>query len=105
MSEQRYRKKPVEVDAIQWTGDNHEDVLRFAIAYHPDSGPMNHFWPLDPEDAGDDPDMTAEVFDNLHSTWIGVYTGNWIIRGVRGEFYPCADDVFRATYEPVEEGA
>ena len=29
--------------------------------------------------------------------------GDWIIRGVKGELYPCKDDIFRATYEPVEE--
>lgn len=31
------------------------------------------------------------------------YVGDWIIRGVAGEFYPCRDDIFTATYEPVEE--
>lgn len=29
--------------------------------------------------------------------------GDWVIRGVQGEFYPCRDDIFRATYEAVEE--
>lgn len=29
--------------------------------------------------------------------------GDWIIRGVQGEFYPCKPDIFEATYEPVEE--
>lgn len=29
---------------------------------------------------------------------------DWIIRGVKGEFYPCKPDIFAATYEPVEEG-
>ena len=28
--------------------------------------------------------------------------GDWIIKGVRGEFYPCKDEIFRETYEPVE---
>lgn len=31
--------------------------------------------------------------------------GDWIIRGVKGEFYPCKPDIFEATYEPVEEQA
>lgn len=48
----------------------------------------------------DDPDATATVFDKLHSTWVLVFDGRWIIKGVKGEFYPCADDVFRETYEP-----
>jgi hypothetical protein len=29
--------------------------------------------------------------------------GDWIIRGVKGEFYPCKPDIFAATYEPVDE--
>jgi len=31
------------------------------------------------------------------------WSGDWIIRGVKGEFYPCKPDIFAATYEPVEE--
>ena len=31
--------------------------------------------------------------------------GDWIIRGVQGEFYPCKPDIFEATYEPVDESA
>lgn len=37
----------------------------------------------------------------------GVMVGNpgdWLITGVKGEQYPCRDDIFRATYEPVDEG-
>jgi hypothetical protein len=30
--------------------------------------------------------------------------GDWIIRGVKGEFYPCKPDIFEATYEPVADG-
>jgi len=30
--------------------------------------------------------------------------GDWIVKGTRGEFYPCKPDIFWATYEPVEEG-
>lgn len=86
----RYRKRPVIVDAIQWTGDNADEVTAF-------SG--HRFDVLDPADATDDPDATAQVLDSLHSTWVLVRTGDWIIRGVRGEYYPCRDEVFRETYE------
>ena len=33
------------------------------------------------------------------------FPGDWIIKGVKGEFYPCKPDIFAATYEPAEEGA
>lgn len=86
------RKKPVEITAIQWTGDNASAVDKFA---------EGHFDVLDDEDRGncDDPEATAQIRDRLHQTWVLTYTGDWIIRGVQGEFYPCRDSVFRDTYD------
>ena len=76
----RWRKKPITVSAIQWTGSNLAEVQAFTGG--------GEFGAVDPEDRGEDPDMTAEVFDKLHSTWVHVYDGQWIIRGIRGELYP-----------------
>ncbi|MFD3517719.1 hypothetical protein [Streptomyces sp. NPDC058657] len=42
------------------------------------------------------------VYDRLHDTWVRFEYGDWIIRGVQGEFYPCKPDVFEATYEPTK---
>lgn len=86
----RFRKKPVVVDAVQWTGDNEGELDAFCSTEFDVLGA-----PVD-----DDPEATAQVFDRLHSTWILVYAGDWIIRGLRGEFYPCRDSVFRESYEP-----
>ena len=88
-----FRKKPVVVEAMRYTGRNLEDIRAFTGA----GGVL----PVDPLDRGWGSDITAEVFDKLHSTWIGVKDGQWIIRGVLGEFYPCDAQVFEATYEPV----
>lgn len=88
----RFRKKPVEVEAIQFDGSNFLAVETFT---------SGRFHDVLPEDRLDDPDITAEVWDELHSTWVGVKDGQWIIRGVQGEFYPCDADVFAATYEAV----
>jgi hypothetical protein len=88
----RFRKKPVEVQAVQWTGDNEAELVAFAGV---------DFQAVCPEDRGDDPDQTAAVMDTLHNTWVRVYTGQWIIKGVKGEFYPIAEDVLAETYEPV----
>jgi hypothetical protein len=87
------RKKPVEVQAIQWTGANIDEIFEFTGC--------DKFDLLDEQQRRDgaDPDATAAVFDVLHSTWVLVYDGQWIIRGVKGEFYPCAADVFAETYE------
>lgn len=89
----KYRKKPVEVTAVQWTGDNEAELIEFT---------GHRFEAVAPEDRIEDADRTAVVFDELHCTWVGVYTGHWIIRGVKGEFYPIDQTVLAETYEPVE---
>lgn len=94
------RKKPVEVWVMQWDGaDDTGDAIqtwtggRFEIIVPGTSA---------------DPLATAEVFDVLHSTWVLLRTGDWLIKGVQGEFYPCRDSVFAETYDlvgPVVAGA
>lgn len=93
----RRRKRPVEVDTIQWLGDNETDVMAFA-------GGGAYFYALDPEDRAnsDDPEATATVYDRLHSTWILVSTGQHIVRGVKHELYPLAEDVADDTYDEVD---
>ena len=94
-----YRKKPVVIEAVRWTGGNVDEI-------HELTG-RGHFDVLGDQDRAncDDPEATATVFDKLHSTWVLVMTGQWIIRGVKGEFYPCADEVFTETYEPADGAA
>lgn len=86
-----YQKKPVQVEAVQFK-DNYEEIEKFT---------RGSFRLVGEEDRGDDPDVIAEVFDYLHNTWVGVKEGQYIIKGVTGEFYPCAPAVFDATYELV----
>jgi hypothetical protein len=97
MTRQAFRKLPVVVEAVRWTGGNLNEVRVLA---------GDNFYALSWEDRVncDDPDATATVYDKLHSSWILVFDGQWVIKGVKGEFYPIADDVLRETYEPVEEG-
>lgn len=90
MPAQRFRKIPVEVDAIHYDGTNHAEIDDF-------TGGGFRF--VEPEDRDDDPDVTAVVFDRLHSTWVGVKDGHWIVRGVAGEYYPIDPDVMARTYE------
>lgn len=93
MAVQRFRKRPVVIEAIQWAGDNEAEIRDFA---------HGQFEALTAEDreAAADPAATAQVFDSLHSTWVLVYPGDWIIKGVVRECYPCRDSVFLETYEP-----
>lgn len=88
-----YRKRPITIAAVRFTGDNYAAVQKLCI----DPVYFRQVRPLDYSD----PEIIAEVWDKLHSTWVGVRQGDWIIQGINRETYPCADDVFRATYEPV----
>ncbi len=87
----RYRKKPIAVEAIRWTGANVADLDALCG--------IANWGTIDVADRGDDPDHTAQVWDKLHSVWVPFADGDWVIRGIRGEFYPCKADVFEASYE------
>ena len=76
-----YRKRPVVVEAVQWTGNNHAEMCEF----------------IDPE-----------VFEIIPHVGLVIQTlegdhhaspGDYIIKGVNGEFYPCKPDIFAKTYE------
>lgn len=86
----KYRKLPIEVEAVRWTGSNLSEMASFAGAMFQENGP---------EDQAEDPEMTAQIYDELHSTWVSLRTGDWVLRGIKGEFYPCAAEVFQATYQ------
>lgn len=89
----RYQTKPFQIDAVQWTGTNVDELAAFA---------GSNFRQI-PEDARTYPTGSAEILDYIQSTWILVFDGNWIIKGSKGEFYPCDDEVFRSKYEPVPD--
>ena len=90
----RYRKRPVEIEAIRFTGDNWDELRAFTS-----EGFRRSRW----DHAGAPEGVIAEVWDKLHHSWIGVKASQWILRGVVGEYYPCADETFTATYDAVED--
>jgi hypothetical protein len=93
-----YRKNPVIIEAIQFNGDNEEEIQEFTGSAG--SGhPLFHLY----QGGANVDDNVAEVFDKLHDTWVGVKNGQWIIRGLKGEYYPCDDSVFRESYTQVDE--
>lgn len=86
----KFRKKPVVVEAVQW--------LNRKIVCPP--GPD---WFVEAENRS----IIQLYGDSLSIiTLEGVMEakpGDWIIRGIKGEVYPCKPDIFEATYEPVEK--
>lgn len=81
----KYMKKPISVEAIQWTGDNFDEIHDF-VTNRPVVVTGNN-----------------EVIISTLEGDMRAPEGSWIIRGLLGEFYPCRDEVFEETYEPVEE--
>ena len=91
-----YRKKPVTIEAMQWDGD--EDAAYEVIDWIDQASTVARRF-----------DAVYDCYGNTIAikTLEGVITasaGDWIIRGVQGEFYPCKPDIFEQTYEAVTIG-
>ena len=83
----KYRKKPVIIEAMQFTEKTKDQVFNFVTCnryadFEDTSGPILRIQTLEGE-------MIARL-------------GDWIIKGIKGEFYPCKPDIFDATYERME---
>lgn len=84
----KYRKKPVEIEAIQWNGQNRIEIAKFIKNNDLDDRDILLY-------PGD------KIFINTLEGTMCANIGDWIIRGIKGEFYPCKPDIFEATYELV----
>ena len=80
----KYRKKPVIVEAIQYTGDNLTEIFNFCNKAYFEYVSQ------------------SLIIDTLEGNMYA-NEGDYIIKGVRGEFYPCEKNIFEETYEVVEE--
>ena len=92
----KFRKKPVVIEAVQWTGDNLNEVLSFTGKH-----PKWSEWFSSFEEYETHVNESGGIFKIL--TLEGTHDaapGDWIIRGVHGEHYPCKPDIFEKTYEP-----
>ena len=79
----KYRKKPLCIDAIEWTGTNIDDLDQF----------MDH----KAYSIIDDQLYIETIEGTLQAS-----KGDYVIRGIKGEYYPCKPDIFLETYEPVD---
>lgn len=83
----QYRKKPVVIEAVKWDGKNAAEI--------------NHFIPEDIILWMAGMDFLALRIRTLEGDMVAD-VGDWIIKGVQGELYPCKPDIFAATYDPVQ---
>lgn len=86
----KYRKKPVVIEAIQWNGANYllpqTEFMKGSGAYLDKSR-----------------NQIGEIVINTLEGEMRAQPGDYIIKGIKGEFYPCKPDIFDNTYEIVEE--
>lgn len=91
----KFRKKPVVIEAVQWTGNNLREVIAFTGIH---MSAREWTW--------------QEFEEVVVNKGLKIFTlegplkaavGDWVIKGVKGECYPCKPDVFEQTYEPVED--
>ena len=85
-----FRKKPVVIDAIQYTEETRDEIISWCSPRHTARD----------EDGGEY--ETKSLFIQTLEGEMRADLGDWIIKGVKGEFYPCKPDIFEATYESDE---
>lgn len=92
MNNLRFRKKPVVIEAFRFTEARREDNTDWPEwlheAWNKGDGAPGSFWPCDGT-------LYLGTLEGAHV----VAPGDWIIRGVKGELYPCKPDIFDMTYE------
>ena len=77
----KYVKKAIEIEAIQWNGKNYVEISQFCDKCYFDS------------------ELKISTLEGTLEATIG----DFIIKGIKGEFYPCKEDIFALTYDKVEE--
>lgn len=84
----KYVKKPVVIDAVQWKGDNRKEIWAFCtLAY------------FNTDFETGDLKLMIQTLEGVMEASIGDY----IIKGIKGEFYPCKEDIFHLTYDEVTD--
>jgi hypothetical protein len=82
-----FRKKPIVIEAHEWDGSSVTEIF------------MREMWgPTHISGREDNDELVIRTLEGE----MRASRGDWIIKGVKGEFYPCKPDIFEATYERVE---
>ena len=87
----KFIKKPVAIEAIEWDGTNFSELQEWVGS---DFGGI-----YDMTDSA--PSLVIKTLEGKHLARMG----DWIIKGVKGEFYPCKPDIFKQTYYTEKEYA
>jgi hypothetical protein len=85
----KFRKKPVEIEAVKFTRNNWDEIKAF-------TNETAHTFSIERRING----SATCIIPTLEGQHVAMES-DWIIKGVKGEFYPCKPDIFEATYEEV----
>lgn len=110
----KYRKKPIVIEAVRYGKDADgrwypgcvQRVAQFMLGREADSqlsdGEVMQV--LQPTGLWNPPEnCDLEMYDRVaHDEWLPLALGDWVLKGVNGEFYPCKPDIFASTYDWVE---
>lgn len=98
----KFRKKPVVVEAFQMTEERRKDNTDWPEwlneAWNKKQGEVGAVFPADSPFSNGEDELKVHTLEGK----MRVAFGDWIIKGVAGELYPCKPDIFEATYEAVE---
>jgi hypothetical protein len=92
----KYRKLPIVIDALIWNGKNHRSMFNFlggSNSDHISTSGENFYIDHGKVEGG----LMLKTLEGEHKASVGDY----VIKGISGEFYPCKPDIFKATYEQV----
>lgn len=89
----KYKKKPVVIEAVQWNGENFDECMNFMKETH---GCKFTYEEIERQSIN-----SGQLHINTPEGTMTASMGDYIIRGVNGEFYPCKSDIFKQTYEEV----
>lgn len=96
----RFRKKPVEIEAMQWPDgddDSYDAQCQRAAIHRWVWGNGGKTWVVIRRHAEPGVHVVVETLEGD----MRIGNGDWIIRGVAGDFYPCKPDIFEQTYDPL----
>ena len=93
---QKFRKKPVVIEAVQYTGSSSSTIFIYGLINKID---------IETEEQANENIAECERSGGININALEgimlVSKGDWVIKGVKGEYYPCKSDIFKATYEQI----
>jgi hypothetical protein len=93
---QKFRKKPAIIEAIRYTVNNGRELFQWS------SGAVIDSPVLEPSEDNPTGDYVQIKTIDTKDSFATAVVGDWVVKGIKGEFYPCKDDIFMELHELAE---